>query len=220
MSRRFSAAFVDISPLRESTPYRALWLGQLVSLLGTNMRFVAVAWQIFALTGSTVAVGLVGLVEVVPLIAFSILGGAIVDTSDRKRLIIVTQIGMMVTSVALVVLAFSTDPSILWIYGVLAVGSAFSAVDRPARSALVPALVSEHHIASTMALRQILFHTTTIVGPAIGGVLISAFDVGAVYLVDAVSFTAVLIATRWIPSFPKVEQRHDTRLQTIKEGLL
>ena len=108
MNRRFAAALVDISPLRESLAYRALWFGQLISLLGSNMRLVAIAWHVFELTGSTVAVGMVGLVEVVPLIAVSIIGGTFVDTGDRKRLIAICQVALMICSGLLAVLLATT----------------------------------------------------------------------------------------------------------------
>ena len=219
MNRRITAAFIDISPLREYPAYRALWLGQVVSLMGSNMRLVAVSWQVFEITNSTVAVGFVGLAEVIPLIAFSILGGAVVDTADRKRLIIGAEIGLMATSLALAAIAFSPDPSVLLIYAVTAMASAFNAIDRPARSALVPHLVPAGKISAAMALRHVLFQTTTIIGPAVGGILIASFDVGWVYVIDAVTFTAALYALRWIPPVPRVPMEGMSRIQTIAEGL-
>ncbi|HEV3473295.1 MAG TPA: MFS transporter [Actinomycetota bacterium] len=219
MNRRFTAALIDISPLRESVPYRALWLGQIVSLMGSNMRMVAVAWQVFELTGSTVAVGLVGLAEVIPLIIFSMIGGALVDTRDRRRLIAGAEVGLMLTSGALAAVAFSPNPSVLLIYAITAIASALNAIDRPARSSLVPHLVPEGKLTAAMALRQVLFQTTTIIGPAIGGVLIGAFDLGWVYLLDALTFVAALYALRWVPDIPIEPTRAMTQIQTILEGL-
>lgn len=219
MSRRFSAALVDISPLRESTAYRAMWLGQLISLLGSNMRLVAVAWQVFDLTGSTVAVGMVGLVEVVPLIAVSIVGGTFVDTGDRKRLIAICQVALMICSGLLAVLSLTGTITVVWIYVLTGIASAFNAIDRPARSSLLPHVVPEGKITAAMALRQVLFQTTTIVGPAIGGLLIAAVSVGWVYLIDAVSFTAALFVLRWIPRIPRGGQHEEGRWSAIREGL-
>lgn len=219
MNRRFSAALVDISPLRESPAYRALWLGQLISLLGSNMRLVAVAWQVFELTGSTVAVGLVGLVEVVPLITVSIVGGSYVDTSDRKRLIAICQVALMVCSALLAALSLTGTITVLWIYVITGVASAFNAMDRPARSSLLPHVIPEGKMTAAMALRQVLFQTTTIVGPAIGGILVAAISVGWVYLIDAVSFTAALFILRWIPTIPITGELKEGRLSAIKEGL-
>lgn len=219
MSRRFAAALVDISPLRESTAYRAMWFGQLISLLGSNMRLVAVAWQVYDLTGSTVAVGMVGLVEVVPLIAVSIIGGTFVDTGDRKRLIAIAQVALMICSGLLALLSLTSSITVLWIYVLTGIASAFNAIDRPARSSLLPHVIPEGKMSSAMALRQVLFHTTTIIGPAIGGVLIAAIAVGWVYLIDAVSFIAALIVLRWIPRVPVADALTEGRLSAIKQGL-
>ena len=219
MNRRFAAALVDISPLRDSPAYRALWFGQMISLLGSNMRLVAVAWQVFELTNSTVAVGMVGLVEVVPLITVSIIGGTFIDTGDRKRLIATCQVALMICSGALAMLSLTGTITVLWIYVLTAVASAFNAIDRPARSSLLPHVIPEGKMSSAMALRQVLFQTTTIVGPAIGGILVGAISVGWVYLIDAVSFSAALFILRWIPPIPRGDQLAEGRWSAIKEGL-
>lgn len=219
MNRRFAAALVDISPLRDSPAYRALWFGQMISLLGSNMRLVAVAWQVFELTNSTVAVGMVGLVEVVPLITVSIIGGTFIDTGDRKRLIATCQVALMICSGALAVLSLTGTITVLWIYVLTGIASAFNALDRPARSSLLPHVIPEGKMSSAMALRQVLFQTTTIVGPAIGGILIGAISVGWVYLIDAVSFSAALFILRWIPPIPRGDQLGEGRWSAIKEGL-
>ncbi len=219
MNRRFAAALLDISPLRESPAYRAMWLGQLISLLGSNMRLVAVAWQVFELTGSTVAVGMVGLVEVIPLITVSIVGGSYVDTGDRKRIIAVAQIALMICSGLLAVLSLTGTITLLWIYLLTGIASAFNAIDRPARSSLLPHVVPEGKMTAAMALRQVLFQTTTIIGPAIGGVLVATISVGWVYLIDAVSFSAALFILRWIPRIPTAHELPGKRWLAIKEGL-
>lgn len=219
MNRRFAAALVDISPLRESLPYRALWFGQMISLLGSNMRLVAVAWQVFDLTGSTVAVGMVGLVEVVPLITVSIIGGTFIDTGDRKRLIAICQVALMVCSGLLAVLSLTGTITVLWIYVLTGIASAFNAMDRPARNSLLPHVIPEGKMTSAMALRQVLFQTTTIVGPAIGGILVAAVSVGWVYMIDAISFTAALFILRWIPPIPRGDHPDEGRWSAIKAGL-
>ena len=187
--------------------------------MGSNMRLVAVAWQVFELTGSTVAVGLVGLAEVIPLIAISIFGGAIVDRADRKRLIAGAQVGLILSSSALAAVSFAGRPSVLWIYVLTAVASGFNAIDRPARSALLPHVIPAEKLTAAMALRQVLFQTTTIIGPAIGGVLIDVVSVAWVYAIDALSFSAALVALRWVPDIPIASQPGQTRLQAVKEGL-
>jgi len=224
LSRRLDRArsiALDISPLRDSVPYRALWLGQVISLMGSNMRLVAVAVQVFEITGSTVAVGLVGLVEVVPLIVFSIVGGAITDRTDRRALIFRTQLGLMVTSLTLAFISFGSDPSVLWIYALTAIASALNAIDRPARTAMTPNLVAPDKLAAAMALRQVVFQTTLILGPALGGVMIASLGgaVEWVYLFDGLSFIAAMVALRWVPrSVPRFDP-DQSHLQSVREGM-
>ena len=211
---------LDISPLRESPAYRALWLGQVVSLVGTQMRILAVSFQIFELTGSSVAVGLLGLVEVVPSIGFSIVGGMVADRVDRRKVMAAAQVGLMITSAALAVLSLGGGITVLWIYVISALASAVQSFDRPARSSLMPHLVRPGLIPAALALRQVVFQTTQIVGPLIGGALIAALagEVGWVYTLDAVSFTAALVALRWVPSI-KVEGVRESPIRAMKEGL-
>ena len=200
MGRRFGRAralAVDISPLRESVPYRALWLGQVVSLLGTQMRYVAVPFQVFQITRSTVAVGLIGLVEVVPLIIFSIAGGALADALDRRKIIAVAQVILLIDSALLAAISWGRDPSLLSIFLLTAVAGAAGAVDRPARAAMVPSLVEPGRLTSAMALRQVVFQVSQIAGPAVGGLLIAVLgEVAWVYAIDAATFLASLLALR------------------------
>jgi MFS family permease len=183
------------------------------------MRFVAVPWQVFQLTHSTVAVGLVGLVEVVPLIAFSILGGAFADSTDRKKVVGRANAGLLLTSLALALLTFSGHASLVWIYSITAVASALSAIDRPARNAMMPSLVTAVQLPAVMALRQVAFQTTQIVGPAFGGLMIASFSLGWVYLIDAVTFIGAALSLRWIPSIEPEGTGGLSGLEAIKEGL-
>jgi MFS family permease len=205
-----------------------LWLGQLVSQFGTNMRVVAVAYQVFQITHSTVAVGFVGVVELVPLLVFGLIGGAIADRLDRRMLSAQAQVGLMITSGALAAITLGGDPSVLWIYVLLAISSAFAAVDRPARSAMVPSLVPPGTLPAAMALRQVVFQVTQIVGPALGGVLIASLPVhgggsagvAIIYLIDAATYIAGLISLRWVPSMtPEREGEPQASLQSVREGL-
>lgn len=203
------------------------------------MRYVAVPYQVFRLTGSNLAVGLIGVAEVVPLIAFSLIGGSIADSMDRRRLIAWTQVGLMVSSGALAAVTFaSTKPSLGWIYGLTAISAALSAVDRPARSAMVPALVQPEQLSAAMALRQVVMQVSAIVGPAIGGALIallargpasSQTGIGAVYMIDGATFVASLVALVWVPAqrpedvfdADELAARRSMRgqLRAVREGL-
>ena len=189
------------------------------------MRLVAVPFQVFEMTGSTVAVGLIGLVEVVPLIVFSIIGGAIADVFDRRKVVAVATVGLMLDAVALAVLTFGGDASLWSIYALTAVGSAFGAVDNPTRSAMMPDLVPDGQLTAAMALRQVAHQTTHIVGPALGGLVIAIFGgPGWVHAADALTFIAALVALRWVPKFvhhvdEEQERENRVTLRAMAEGL-
>ena len=183
------------------------------------MRFVAVPWQVFQLTHSTVAVGVVGLVEVIPLIAMSILGGAFADSMDRKAVVARSNFGLLLTSLALGLLTFSGHASLTGVYVITALASALAAIDQPARNAMVPSLVAEEQLPAVMALRQIVFQVTMIVGPALGGLMIASFSLGWVYVIDAFTFISAALSLRWIPSLPPDKGEGRTGLQAIREGL-
>lgn len=183
------------------------------------MRYVAAAYQVFLLTDSTVAVGLIGLVEVVPLIVFSIIGGAIADRRDRRSLLGAAQVASMFAAGGLAVVSFGGFASLFWIYLLTGIASAINGFDRPARTAMVPQLVPEGTLPAAMALRQVVFQTTQIFGPALAGVMLASFDIGWVYLIDAVTYTAAIVALRWVPSMPVAPQTGLTPLQSIREGL-
>lgn len=222
--RKARSLVLDTSPLRESVPYRALWVGQLVSQFGTQMRFVAVAFQVFAISGSTVAVGLVSLVEVLPIMIFSVVGGAMADAFDRKRVMAIAQVALAVSSFALAILTLSGTTNLPLIFGLVALGGALDSIDRPARGATMPSLVTAEQLPGAMALRQVVFFLAAIAGPALGGLLITFFDVGWVYVVDGVTFLAALLALRWVPSVGHHvvdggDEPNRVTLASIKEGL-
>lgn len=198
------------------------------------MRYVALPFQVYQLTRSTVAVGLIGLAEVIPLIVFSVLGGAIADSMDRRALIAGTQFGLIASSGTLAWLSFATDePPLAAIYALTAVSGALSAIDRPARSAMVPSLVRPAQLSAAMALRQVVLQVTQIVGPALGGVLIAYFGgralsgqtgVAWVYVIDALTCIAALVALRWVPAMaPAADDPNARTLRghaaAVREGL-
>jgi MFS family permease len=192
----------DVEPLRVSREFRLLWTGQLISQAGSAVRLVAVPYQVYVLTGSSLAVGLLGLFSAVPLIALSLWGGVIADRVDRRRMLMATNACLALVSVAL---ALSTQlglASVPVLYALTAIGSAFSALDQPARSALAPSLVERRLIPAAMALNQTQIQLATVVGPAVAGVLIARIGLAPAYWVDAASFVAAIVAV-WLMRVPK-----------------
>lgn len=182
------------------------------------MRYVALAWQVYSLTGSSVAVGLLGLAEVIPLIVLTMFAGALADSGDRKKIMMWSQIASMGVSVALTIVALTDNPALWLLYALAALGATFDALDRPSRQAVIPSLVGVEKIAAALALRQITFQLAQILGPALGGLAIASLSLAAVYALDAATFVASLISLRPLPpSRPEGETRRDAKM--IVEGL-
>ena len=196
----------------------------MVSLVGTQMRLVAVPFQVYEITRSTVAVGFIGLVEVVPLIIFSIIGGSIADTFDRRKIMRVATVGLMLDSIALALLSFSGEAAVWSIYALTALGSALEAIDRPPRTAIIPDLVPKAQLAAAMALRQVAYQLTHIAGPALGGLVIAVFgSPGWVHAADAATFVGVLVALHWVPAQPphpgRAPEESRVTVRSIQQGL-
>lgn len=164
----------------------------MVSFIGTQLTTVAAPVQIYALTRSSFAVGLLGLVQIVPLVIGSLIGGGFADAYDRRRLLLIAQFPLMATSAGLAFNAMSHAPHVWLIYAFSALASAFAGLDSPTRAAATPTLVARDRVPSAIALMQLVMQTGLVVGPALGGVLIAAFSVSAAYWLDVVSFTAAI----------------------------
>jgi MFS family permease len=211
--------FVDISPLRISRDFRYLYAGQMVSFLGSQLTVVAVPYQVYRLTHSSLQVGLVSLVGLVPLVAGSLIGGSIVDTYDRRRVLLITEVLLAGTSVTLALNASAAQPALWPLYAVTAVASGLSGVDRPARSAMVPNLVGEQHLAAANALWQILMQVGVIAGPGLAGLLLAGTSLSAVYWIDVATFGAAFITVLFMAPMPVPGRPRKVGLGSIIEGL-
>ena len=173
--------------------FRLLWIGQLISMAGSQMQQVAINWHVYLLTQSALALGLIGLVRFVPIIVFSLLGGVFADTHDRRRILLLTQSVMMLFAGILGLLTYCAWISVGLIYLLAALTSATMAFDAPARQALPPNLVPEEHLTNALSLNNVMRQTATIVGPGLAGFVIAWEGVAAVYWINALSFLAVLV---------------------------
>ncbi|HKV41512.1 MAG TPA: MFS transporter [Blastocatellia bacterium] len=174
--------------------FRLLWMGQLVSVTGSQMQLVAINWHIWLLTKSPLALGGVGLVRITPIILCSLIGGAVADVFDRKRLMIVTQSVMLASAAALALITANGLHSIWPIYGLTALASAASAFDGPARQSLLPALVPIDEFTNAVSLGQVVFQVAMIAGPALSGFLLETHTPAIVYGINSISYLAVIIA--------------------------
>jgi len=212
---------VDITPLRRSRDFRLLWLGQLVSNTGRQITVVALPYQVFVQTHSPFAVGLIGLVEVVPLVVSTIAGGAVADRVDRRKLLLVTEIGLAATSALFVAGAVVGRPPLWYLYTVTGIQAGIYGINTPTRSAAIPNLVPRDQLPAAIALGQVLFNTTMIVGPAVAGLILARFGLTWAYGADVVSFAASFATVLAIRPLPP--QRDDVSAgtspwQEIKEG--
>lgn len=202
MARGVGRLLTDIRPLKVSLDYRRLWAGNTVAQLGQQMTAVTIAIQVYALTHSTFSVGLVGLFSLFPLIAFGLYGGAFADAVDRRKLALYASLGLWLMSMVLVFQA-ATDLRSEWVlYGVVAVQSGCFAVNSPARSAILPRLVSRELLPAANALNMASFNLGFTVGPLLGAVAISLGGYTVAYAIDTVTFMASLYALLRLPPIP------------------
>jgi predicted MFS family arabinose efflux permease len=212
---------VDFEPLRASRDLRLLVLGNFVSGLGTQAALVALPYQLYVQTGSAFLTGLLGAVELIPLVTMALLGGAIADRTDRRRVLLLDQIALVACSATLAALAFAGSPpvAILYLLGGLLAG--FGALQNVTRSAILPNLVEPARLRSAIALSFGLYQLTMVIGPGIGGVVIGVFGVGTAYAIDAVSCLAMVWAVVVMaPQPPQTDiAEHPPVLRSIADGL-
>jgi MFS family permease len=214
------AVVADIRPLRESAHFRRLWVGITVGQLGQQMTNVAVAYQVWSLSRSSFAVGLLGAAAVVPMIVFGLYGGTLVDTFDRRRVAIVASTGLWLLSVVLVLQAL-LDLRQLWLLYVVVAGQAASfAVNNPARQSIVPRLLRPELLPSANALSTLSFSLGFTVGPLAGGFLlaVSGGDFTLPYAVDALTYLAALYALWRLPPVPPRGPPRRAGFRSMLEG--
>src|SRR5215216_4063313 len=203
--------------------FRLLWLGQIVSVTGSQMQFVAINWHVYLLTKSAFALGLVGLFRGVPIILCSLAGGVVADAVDRKRLMIVTQTVMLASAALLTAGTLAGLDSVWPIYVLSAFASAASAFDVPARQALMPTLVPAEDFPNAVSLGIMVFNVATIGGPAIAGFVLAESGPAIIYGVNALSFLAVIAALVAMRASGNPELLSDRRdalsLAALEEGL-
>lgn len=213
------ALLLDLTPLRVSPAYRRIVAGDAVSVVGTQVTAVAVPIQVYDLTGSAAAVGLVGLAGLVPLVVFGLYGGAIADAFDRRRLVLLATLGQLLLALVLVAQAVADLRSTLLLYAVVAGQSALFAIDSPARQAFVPRLLPVELLPAANAVKQVEFNLGVTLGPLLAGVLVARAGYEAAYVLDALSFLAVLLAVRGLPAMPPDGGGRRAGTASVVEGL-
>lgn len=208
-------------PALHSRDFRLYWFGGLISTLGSQMQIVGLNWHIYELTHSPVALGLIGLLRVLPIIAFSLISGAVADAHNRKTILSTTQICLTILSTLLAVLTLTRVITASEIYLITIFSAIALSFDTPARQALIPSLVKKEHLANAMSLNSVVWEVALIGGSSLAGFVIAVFGVGYIYLFNAISFLAVMYALWQMHTTGVVEGGAAARvgLSAMKEGL-
>jgi MFS family permease len=208
----------DTRPLRNPV-YRRLWVASIVTMVGAQLTVVAVPAQIFALTRSSAYVGLTGVFGLVPLIFFGLYGGALADVLDRRRLLLVSTIGLIASS-ALFWLQAAADVGSVWLILVLfAVQQSFFAINSPTRNALLPRIVPADQLPAANSLNMTVFQAGAIAGPLVGGALIPVLGFSSLYLVDTICLFATVWAVLLLPAMPPEGVTGRAGLRSVLDGL-
>ncbi|HSZ39394.1 MAG TPA: MFS transporter [Trebonia sp.] len=215
----------DITPLRESPAFRRLWIGTMLSNVGTAMTSFANTLQVWDATHSTAATGAIAVASLIPLLVIALPGGSLADTVDRRKLVLVMTACSTVVSALFFVNALLTGTAVGWIwvvYALVAVASAIGAVNQPARQTFIRALVPGDQLPAAMALNRIAFQTMLIAGPALAGVVSGAFGVKGCYLIDVLSFAGSFYGVGRMPAQPPSDRGDSpsrSQLSLLREGL-
>ena len=217
--RRLGSLLVDPAPLRHDRDFRLLWTGQAISAIGRMITAAVLPYQVYVLTGDLLMLGALSIVQLVPILVFSLGGGAVADAVDRRRLLLVTQLGLAASSLAFVALALFPDPPVAAIFAIAFIQAGIGAVDQPARGSAIPRLVPPERLPAAISLNQIVFNGAAVVGPALGGVLLSLTSVATCYLVDVVTFAAAIAAVVMIAPLPPHAGAARPSIGAVVEGL-
>lgn len=219
---RLSAArglVIDTEPLRRDPDFRRLWTGQAVNVIGSQITRVALPYQVFIHTGSMASLALLTLVQLIPIMAFSLFGGAIADAMDRRRVLLVTQAGLAATSLGLVWLSLQPVMSMPALYGIAFVAAAFSAVDWPARTSATPRLVPSERLRAAIALGQLTFNAGSVLGPILAGILIGTVGPAGAFAADVATYLFAMTMIVRIRPIPPLGGASKAGLEAIREGL-
>ena len=210
---------IDLSPLKKYRDFKLLFTAGLFSYFGSMITFVALPFQVKELTGSFWAVGLIGVVEIIPLIVFGLYGGVLADYLDRKKMIWFTEFGTLIATSILLINSLQEKPSVILIFVIAAIFAALSGLKRPSQDAILPRLVNHDDLPSASALMSLRWQFGGIVGPSVGGIIIASYGAGAAYLVDCLTFIISLALIWQVKSVPPLDKSTPPSMAGLMEGL-
>ena len=200
--------------------FALLFSGQMISSAGTQMQVVAVAWQVYLLTHSAIALGAIGLMQAVPRILFSLIGGVFADAFDRRKLLMIIEITLASTSTVLALCTIFHVINLWIIYGVVLIAASVSSFEFPTRQAIVPSLVPRSQMADALTMNMVMMQLTFIIGLTLGGFVIAWLGVADTYWIDVISYFVVLAALllMTIPVIPS-EKRAQPGFAALVDGM-
>ncbi|HUZ76252.1 MAG TPA: MFS transporter [Chloroflexota bacterium] len=210
---------LDIEPLRVHRDFRLIFCGQLINTMGSQITQVALPYELYLLTRSALALGAMATIQLIAVLLVSPMAGAVADAVDRRRLLLGTQVGLCSVSTALALLAASGQATPWQIYLLAFVQAGVNALDRPARQAIVPRLVSRKRLTAAITLNQVGTKTASVLGPSVGGLLIASTGLSLAFGLDAASFLAGIAALLAIAGLPPLGEVAKPGWSAILEGL-
>jgi len=210
---------MDLSPLKKYPDFRYLWASGFISYLGSMVTYVAAPFQIKELTNSYLAVGLLGAIDLIPLIFFGLYGGVLADYVDRKKMIWAAEFGAMICTSILLINSLLGEPKIWVIYVVTGLFAAVDGLQRPSANAILPRLVSHGDLPAASALMTLRWQLGVIVGPTIGGILISTFSISTGYAFDIATFVLSLALLLKVKNVPSSKDAQKPSLASLWEGV-
>jgi len=216
---RLRGLLVDLEPVKRDRDFRMIWLGQIVSGFGRQVTVVALPFELWQLTHNPLSIGLLAIVQLVPILIFSLGGGAIADAVDRRRLLMITQALLAVCSLGLAILAAQPNPAVWAFYVVAFAAAGVGAVDQPARSSALPRLVPRERLSAAIALQWLSGSVVAISGPVVAGLVIATAGVATAFSLDVITFLASLAALVVIAPIPPHPDAARPSLKAVREGL-
>jgi len=210
---------IDFSPLKRYPDFRRLWLSGLISYFGSMFTYVALPFQVKQLTGSYLAVGLIGLVEIIPLVIFGLYGGVLADHMDRKRMIWATEFAALFLSTILLINSLLPSPKLAVIYIVAALFSAVDGLQRPSADAILPRLVEHKDLPAASALMSLRWQMGMITGPSLAGVLISIAGVSAGFTLDILTYVLALFILIRVKNVPPMKESEKPTFSSLVAGV-
>ncbi len=211
-------ATIDIGPLRRHRDFRLLFVGQATTFFGAMITYVAIPYQLYRLTGSSLLVGLLGIVELAPLLVTAFVGGALADALDRRRMVLLTELSFMACSGLLLVNALLPHPHAWALFALAGLMAALDGLQRPSLDALMPRLVERHELPAASALSSLRGTFGMILGPAVGGLLIATVGLPATFGVDLVTYGVSLACLRLMRAVPPPPDAEPPSLRGVVEG--